>query len=69
MSSLLRIRLDVPPATPMHGILPTNAAPTSQILIRLKKRNDIKRERKRHITQAHKESKVTRMLSPVLASG
>ena len=36
---------------------------------RLKKRNDIRRERKHHLTQAHKESKVTRMLSRLLASG
>jgi len=69
MSSPLRIRLGVLPATPIHGILPTNAAPTSPMLIRLKKRNDTIRGKKHHLTQAHEEPKVARMLSPMLASG
>jgi hypothetical protein len=69
MSSPLRIRLDVLPATPIHGILPTNAAPTSRIFVRLKKRNDTIKGKKHHLTQAHKKSKVARMLSPMLASG
>ena len=39
MSSLLRIRLDVPPATPISGIMPTNAAPRFANLVEEKKRH------------------------------